>query len=395
MPTKKPESVEKEKTTRKRRDHGDGSIYQRSDKRWVASLSLPSGKRTSLYGKSKQEVKEKLKKALAQLEHGTFVTAPHESVETHMRHWLQVKKIQLKTGTYCSYQNRMEKHILPAIGHIPLQKLRSQVIQELYLDLQKAGLSPNTVRTIHIILKGAFTAAVTWKKISTNPCNDVVPPRAQKKERAFLTQEQAQHLLTLAQGRRIACLLTLALTTGMRRGELLALRWSDIDFEKATLQVSRSLSYYNPEKTGYIYEEAEPKTASSRRLIPLPQVTAQALQKHRLQQVEVRLQASVWEEKGLVFPNPRGGYYCFITLQQELKKLLHEAGLPSLRFHDLRHSAATILLAMGISPKLIQERLGHSDITITLGLYGHVTGSMQDQAMQALDAHFSRSISSM
>jgi integrase len=186
-------------------------------------------------------------------------------------------------------------------------------------------------------------------------------------------------------------LLTLAIVTGMRQGELLALRWNDIDVPKATVRVIRSLSYRNPDGTGYEHKEEEPKTKSSKRTIPLPDFALEALQKHRVQQLEMRLKAPEWEDKGLVFPNDKGGYLWVDPLRKQLKKLLREAGLPAIRFHDLRHSAATILLAMGVNAKVIQERLGHSHISITLGVYGHVTESMQREAITKLDDQFKRS----
>jgi integrase len=240
-------------------------------------------------------------------------------------------------------------------------------------------------------LRVALAAAVRSSKIASNPCELVTPPRAVKKELAYLTLEQAQRLLEVARTHRLDCLLTLAIATGMRRGELLALRWSDIDLAKATVHVTRSLSYRDPEGSGYTFKEEEPKTASSRRTIPLPEFALEALQRHRVRQLELRLQAAEWEERGLVFPNDRGGYLWVGPMREQLRMLLQEAGLPAIRFHDLRHSAATILLAMGVSPLVVQKRLGHSHISITLGVYGHVTESMQREATARLNEQFHRS----
>ena len=167
--------------------------------------------------------------------------------------------------------------------------------------------------------------------------------------------------------------------------------WSDIDFARGTLHVARLLAYHHSTQgTRHQYREAEPKTANSRRTIPLPDVALRALQAHRLKQVEQRLRARAWKNHDLVFTNQYGGYLNQSILRQEVKQLLHEAGLPALRFHDLRHSAATILISMGVNSKVVQERLGHSTISITLGVYGHVTESMQRDAMQKLDEAFYR-----
>jgi integrase len=253
--------------------------------------------------------------------------------------------------------------------------------------------TPNTVRLIHSILSEAFDAAVRAKKVAANPCALVTPPRSTKKELRYLTAEQALHLLEVARAKqhRLECLLTVALTTGMRQGELLALHWSDIDFARGTVHVARSLAYHHSsEGTRHQYREAEPKTASSRRTIPLPDVALRALQAHRLKQIEERLRARAWKVDDLVFTNQYGGYLNQSSLRREAKQLLQEAGLPTLRFHDLRHSAATILISMGVNSRVVQERLGHSTISITLGVYAHVTESMQRDAMQKLDDAFSR-----
>ncbi|TMC16771.1 MAG: site-specific integrase [Chloroflexi bacterium] len=377
---------------RKRSVHGGGSVYQRKgDGRWVAKFKVEAtGKWRELYARTEKEAYAKLQQALFEQKQGTLVTAPQQSLQAHMEHWLQVKRLELKDGTYTYYRVYTEAYILPVLGHIRLQKLTDAHIQSFYADLLE-DVSANTVRLIHGILRTALEAAVRWKKIPLNPCKTVTPPRAVKKELTYLTLEQAQRLLEGARNHKLECLLTLALATGMRQGELLALRWTDIDFQKATLHVTRSLSYRNPDGTGYEHKVEEPKTASSKRTIPLPDFALEALQKHRVQQLERRLKTPEWEDKGLVFPNDTGGYLWVDPLRRQLKKLLQEAGLPVIRFHDLRHSAATILLAMGVNAKVIQERLGHSHISITLGVYGHVTESMQLEAITKLDDQFKRS----
>ncbi len=336
MTTKDTTEVKKTRATQKHRGHGEGSIYQRGDGRWTSCLSLPNGKRKYYAGKSKQEVKAKLKAAQAQLEQGTLVTAPQESFEAYMQYRLTIKKLDLKVGSYCCYQNNVQNNILPTLGRIRLQKLSFEHIQLLYTDLLHTGHSANTVRIIHVILKGALNAAVKWQKISVNPCNLVTPPRATKKEVGFLTQEQAQRLLDAAKSHRLEGLLALALATGMRKGELLALQWSDIDFEQATIRVARSLSYRNPDREGYQFEEVEPKTTSSKRRIALPQFAIDILRKHHQQHAEERSKASIWEEKGLVFPNSKGKYYSSTTLRKQFTRLLQDASLPAIRFHDVR-----------------------------------------------------------
>jgi integrase len=200
-----------------------------------------------------------------------------------------------------------------------------------------------------------------------------------------LDQEQAQRLLQAAQGNRLACLVTVALTTGMRLGELLALRWDDVDLEKQVLQVRSTVDYV----PGRGRVESEPKTEAGKRRIVLPQMTVEALKQQRAHQLEARLGAgTTWQERGLVFANRNGGYFSRARLYANFKKLLKEAGLPDMHFHDLRHSAATILLSMGAPAKVVQEILGHANFGTTMNIYGHVLPSMQRDAIAELDDFF-------
>ncbi len=375
----------------KHRGHGDGSIYYReSDKRWTSSLILPTGKRKYLYGKTRKEVQEKLRKAQQAVEQGTLVQNTAITVESYLEHWLEVRRSTIKAVTYTSYNSYLHRHVMPALGSVRLQKLTNALLQHFYSQLLEDELSPNTVRLIHTIMSTALDDAVKWKKIATNPCKSVTPPRPEKHEMHVLTPEQAQSLLDAARNHRLHCLLTVAITTGMRRGELLALRWSDIHFETARLQVQRTVSYVHPDQTQkHAYVETDPKTASSRRSVSLPQFVLDALKQHRKCQLERRLAVGEkWQEHDLVFCNTLGGHYGLSALFKEFKQLLKLAGLSDMRFHDLRHSAATILLTMGIHPKVVQEILGHSNVSITLNVYSHVLPSLQREAMDQLDRHF-------
>ena len=236
----------------------------------------------------------------------------------------------------------------------------------------------------HGILHKALDQAVKWKLIARNVCDDVSLPCQARHERQSLIKEQAQTLLEVAKGHRLEGLLTVALATGMRKGELLSLKWQDINFDDMSLQVRRTVGKF---KGGY--KESEPKTLSSRRKVMLPQFVIDALKQHRLHQIEARLQVgTVWIDRDLVFCNTNGDYFPLTSLDYQFHKLLQEAGLPRIRFHDLRHSAATILLTMGIHPKLVQELLGHSQIHMTLDTYSHVLPSMQREMMNKLNDVF-------
>jgi len=387
------ERTDTKKSVRKRRDNGDGSIYTRADERFVGSLRLPNGKRKDFYGKTKQEVKEKLKKAQAQLEQGTLVTAKHQSVASYLEYWFTIKRPNVRASTVVSYRGIINNHIVPHIGSIKLQKLTCDHIQALYSTLLEKGLNPTAVGMVHTVLVSACKDAVKWKRIAVSPCESVTAPRQVRKDMKFLTVEQARHLLDAARGHPLEAMLVLAVLTGARRGELFALHWEDINFRKGTVHIHRSLSYKNADGLGCTYREELPKTAAGIRTIPLPDIALEVLKVHKARQLKQRLQCGdAWKNLDLVFCTGVGSYYNQSNHHTAFRKILKAAGLPFIRFHDLRHSAATILLSMGVNPKVIQERLGHANITITLGRYAHVTESMQHEANKTLNQAFKRSL---
>jgi integrase len=276
------------------------------------------------------------------------------------------------------YRRLLKNHILPALGHLPLSRLTPQHVQAFYADKLKAGLSPRTVQIMHALLHKALENAVRWRLVPRNICEDVSSPRATRYEMQSLTMDQAQRLMEAARGHRFEVLLLLALVTGMRRGELLSLRWKDIQLEEKCLHVRHTVARI----AGHGYVENEPKTAQSRRKITLPDFVVEALRQHRTRQLEARLKAgTAWEDHDLVFCNTHGGFLNTDYLRRRFLRLLKDAGLPQMRFHDLRHSAATILLSMRVPPNVVKEILGHSDIGITLGIYGHVLPGMHEEAM--------------
>jgi integrase len=370
-----------------RRGHGEGSIYQRKDGRWVASITLEGHKRKEFYGKTRKEVQEKLKVALRELEQGALVTGPQQTVSQYLNEWLKVHKQAVRPRTYERYEAIVRLHLAPTLGKIPLQKLTGQHLQRLYTEKLESGLSSTTVSAIHNMLHTALDKAIKLGILTRNVCETVSPPRKTHKEMNPLTPEQIHQLLEAAKGHPQEALFILALATGMRRGELLGLKWQDINFERGVLQVRRALTRM---PTGLGYQETEPKTKKSRRSIVLIAFAIEALKKHRAKQLEMKLAAGdTWEEHDYVFCAPAGkhlnpGYDVLV----QLKKLLKKAGLPDVRFHDLRHSTATLLLSKGTHPKVVQEILGHSVISMTLDTYSHVLPTMQKDAMQGLNDFF-------
>lgn len=375
-----------------KRGNNEGSIYQRkSNGRWEGSITLPDGSRKVFYGKKRSEVAEKINAALADLQRGMLPTTSSATVQEYIEQWLEeVHKPLIKLKTYIDYRSLVKNYIVPGLGAIKLQKLTPQQVQAFYSKKLSEGFASKTVKNIHVLLHKALADAVKWNMLSRNVCDAVTPPRLSRKEHSVLTPEQARNLLKQIKGHRFEALLTLALVTGMRCGELLALHWLDIDFATCNLQVKRTVTHFK--NLGYV--EAEPKTAKSRRQIRLPLFVVEILINHQAQQDELRRKnPDVWTEKGLVFTGATGNYISLTTLRKTFNSVLKQASLPHMRFHDLRHSAATILLSQGTHPKVVQEILGHSQISVTLDVYSHVLPSMQEDVTKRWDDDFGAGVS--
>jgi integrase len=370
----------------KQRGHGEGSVYHRKDGRWAASITLEGRRRKTFYGKTRKEVQEQLKIALRDQQQGMLATGPQQTVKAYLEHWLEeVHKPTIHMSSYIKYRRILNRYIFPSLGHIQVQKLTPQHVQALYAQKLKEGLAAETVRGIHRMLHKALDDAVRWNLVPRNVCDAVTQPRPTRYEIRPLTGEQAQLLLEKARGSRLETILIVALTTGIRRGELLALQWQDINFDEGSLHVCRTMNRI--EGKGIMV--SEPKTAKSRRKIMLPHLVIEALKQHRVRQLEARLKAgAAWKERDLVFCNASGNFLDPANVLRMFGKLLRDAGLPHMRFHDLRHSAATILLTMGVHPKIVQELLGHSQISMTMDTYSHVLPSMQKEAMSRWDDWF-------
>jgi integrase len=367
----------------KRRGNAEGSIYRRADGRWAASVSLDRGRRKSYYGKTRQEVAGKLATALKAQRDGLPLVAERQRVGDYLASWLETVRPSLRARTWLRYEQYVRLHAIPGIGQVSLARLTPQHLQRLYADRLEGGLSAMSVRHLHAVLHRALQQATRWGLVARNVADLVTPPRAAHREMQTLSPEQARAFLEAAQGDRFHALYVLALSTGMRQGELLALKWEHVDLERGTVQVRGSL-----QRTPAGLTITEPKTAASRRQVGLTPSAVAALRRHRVAQTEERLRlGSVWQDNGLVFCNEIGSPIdATHVMVRPFRCLLDRAGLPRIRFHDLRHSAATLLLGQGVHPKIVSEMLGHTQIAITLDLYSHVTPTMQRQATDAMEA---------
>ena len=299
----------------------------------------------------------------------------------------------MRPRTYERYSEVINLHAIPALGRYQLQKLTAQHVQAFYTKKEDEGLASTTIHYYHSVLHNALSMAVKWGLVSKNVCDLVSPPRKERFEIKPLTVEQAQILIATARGHKWEALFILALATGMRRGELIALKWQDINFKTGTLQVVRVLTRVPTKmpKREHVYMEAEPKTQKSRRNVLIAPFALEALKEHRVRQLEAKLKAGAsWQEHDYVFCTLHGTHLGPNHVVEEFKLLLKRAGLPDIRFHDLRHSAASLLLSLEVHPKVVQELLGHTQIGITMDVYSHLLPGMQKDAMSKLDEAMKR-----
>jgi integrase len=341
-------------------------------------------KRRTLYGRTRAEVAAKLAKALSDRGDGLVFDAGRLTVGDYLGRWLDASvKGTVRLTTYQGYERIVRLHIVPSLGRIRLKDLTPASVRGLYKERLQAGLSPRMVQLVHVTLHKALKQAVMDGLLPRNATDAVRAPRPERKEISPLSPDQARALLRAAEGDRLEAVYALAVGTGMRQGELLGLKWEDVDLEGGTVQVRRTLST----ATGGGFRFGPPKTAKSRRSVKLPGAALSALKKHRQAQLEERMRlAGLFVDHGLVFASRVGTPVSRQDLvTRSFKPLLKRAGLPDVRFHDLRHTCATLLLGRGVHAKLVQELLGHSNISVTLDTYSHVLPGMSDAAAGAMD----------
>jgi integrase len=367
-----------------RRANGEGSIYQRQDGRWCASISIDHARRKHFLGNTREKVARQLNAALKARDDGQPVITERQTMGQFLTSWLEAVRPSIRERTWVRYEQYVRLHATPALGRVPLTRLTPQHLQRLYADRLKAGLSGTSVHHLHAMLHSALDQAMRWTLVPRNVADLVDPPRIQRHDISTLSPDQVRLFLDAAVGDRLETLYVLALTTGMREGEVLGLKWRDVDFAGGAVEVRGSLQRV---PSGLVI--AEPKTNRSRRRVGLTDTAVAALRQHRARQAEERLRlGGGWRnDLDLVFVDEVGQpIEATKFLRNSFKPLLKAAGLPAIRFHDLRHSAATLLLGRGIHPKIVSEMLGHSQIAITLDLYSHVTPTMQREATQAMEA---------
>jgi integrase len=348
---------------------GLGSVFRRKDGRWCAKYKGADGRERYLYGKKKNEVKEKLKGALANQESEQVHKGNNLTIAAYLDLWLEGVEDTVSPRTYERHESIVRVHLKPALGTTRLANLTPLNVEKLYRKKSKQGLAPGSIRRIHSTLHKALSDAVRWYMLPRNVASIVSSPKDAGEEMKPLTPTQVKQLLSAASDDRLDALYVLAVCCGLRQGEILGLRHEDIDLSKGTLQVRRTL---------WKGETYPPKTKKSRRTIMLPKLAINALERHR----DKLTMDSEW-----LFPSrnatPVNAYY---LIRHSWRKMKIKAGLPeSTRFHNLRHTCASILLARGVPVTVVSQYLGHADPNITLRVYAHMIDGMDGVAAQAMD----------
>lgn len=367
----------------RRRGHNEGSIYQRSDGRWVASVTLEHGKRKDVYGATRREVAERLVKLQRDIQSALPVVNEALKVDQYLNEWLKTIEPHLRPRSYIRYVAAVKLHIIPTVGGLKLAQLTAQHLEKLYAAKLKEGQAPGSVARIHAVIHKALADAERLELVQRNVASLARSPQPEKKEMRTFTPEQAKFFLESIQGEPLEAFYVLCLTTGVRRGEALALHWRDVDLERGTI----SIRYTLQDLKGGEFAFSPPKTERSRRFVKLTQLAIGALKRQRARQVETRRTAGeFWQEQDLVFTTEIGGpLRGNHILQRDFEPICKRLGLPRIRLHDLRHTLATLLFVQKIPAKVVQEMLGHSDISMTLGVYSHVLPDMQAEAAESLD----------
>ena len=379
---------------KRERGNGQGTVAPRRNKAgktigYVGAFFGPDGKRHWVSAKTKTECRRKLNGAMADTDRGILPGPANLTVEAYLTSWLADSvEGTVSRATYDGYKRDVNHHIIPALGRRKLKELTPGDIRRLYRRMAQSGLKDRSIEYVHTTLRKSLKAAVVDRLINHNPTDSVKPlktPTGAAKDSKALNPHQVKALLDAASGGRFEALYVVAIHSGLRRGELLGLKWADVNLEAVTLTVRRSLDVDGTFK--------RPKNRAAKRALRLTHQAVDALKAHRVRQNAERLQAGPrWRDHDLIFPNTLGKPMNAGNLyRREFQPLLERAGLAKEGFtiHSLRHTFATTLAEKGVHPSTAQKMLGHSDIRMTLAVYTHATDGMQDAAAEALEEAFS------
>jgi integrase len=373
----------------KRRGQNEGTIFKRQDGRWSAAISLGyrNGKlwRKTVYGKTRAEVQTQLTKALHDKEQGLQVAVERQTVTQFLDRWLEeFAKPRIRPKTYRSYEQTIRLYLKPKLGHYILEKLAPQHVQTMMKELTDE-VSAHTARYARTVLRAVLGRALKWGLVARNVSTLVDPPRVTRLQVNPWTPEEAKTFLNASRGDRLEAIFSVALALGLRRGEALGLRWQDVNLDEKILKVVNQL-----QRADKKLQLVEVKSESSHRTLPLPEIVVLALRAHRLRQLEEKMAAGKdWEDSDFIFTTSLGKPLDERNLLRHFHTIIKNAELRHQRFHDLRHCAASLLLAQGVDLKVIQEVLGHSSIVLTMNTYAHVMPVRKRDAADLMDAALS------
>jgi integrase len=373
-------------TTRRARD--DGGVRRRPDGRWEGSISLgwENGrrKRKFFYATTKAEAGRKVRRAQSLIDAGRPLLNERTTVGTFLDQWLkEVIKPKLTYDTWRGYRNNVELHLKPALGSVRLIRLTPVDVERMLNELRSRRFSPRSIQYVHATLRSALGTAERWELVHRNVAKLVSAPTPYRTHVAPFTPTEIESFLTAAREHRLGALFTVALALGLRPEEAMGLAWEnvDLDSDHPGIRVSQVLK----REGGSPILRQYPKTAASKRTIALPNICVQALRTHRRRQNEERLRAVAWQDFGLVFTSRLGTPLEHRGLSRVFDSLLERAGLPHRRLYDLRHTSASILLAQGVQPRVLQDILGHSSYRLTMDTYAHVMAPAMRDAAAAMD----------
>jgi integrase len=368
------------KPRRPKSANGDGGGRIRPDGSWEWRVTLEDGRRLSAYGKTRAEAKTRCLAKLKAAASGVDLKESRQTLSHFLERWLaDVVQPQLAPKTYVSYRDTVRKHIVPTLGKVRVEKLTPQQVQALLRAKEQEGLSPRSVAYIRSVLRIALNRAIKWNVVARNASALADPPRQVRVERVPLTPEQAQTFLAAAEGDRLEALYLVTAALGLRIGEGLGIRWQDVDLDTGTLRIRQVVQRVDGQ---LIFKE--PKTEKSRRTLTLPAVVVDALRRHRDRQA-FEAAGPCWTDRGLVFTNVIGGPLEPSNVLKRFKATLREARLPEQRFHDLRHYAATFMVAKGVPMRVVMDILGHSQMATTTDLYAHVMPAAHREVADMID----------
>lgn len=370
----------------KKRANGEGNTRQRKDGTWESRITV-DGKRRSIYAKTQAEVIRKKTEIQAEVNAGAYIAPAKITVAEWLELWQEVFCPNIKRSTSARYESDIRLHVLPEIGNMRLSAVKTSTIQRLYNKAHKNGLSDKSVRNLHGTLHKAMAKAVGEKYIAMNPCEGVELPRSDTPQREMrpLKDNELPAFLRLIDGNRMENLFRVAVFTGMRESELIGLTWDCVDFEHGTIHLYRQLSKGRRKGESWMFTSLKNRQA---RTFSPPKEVFEVLRKVKQQQAEWRLRCGgSWQDVNLVFTNEVGQHLSMCSIFYHFKQVVERMNIPEVRFHDLRHTYATLALQNGVDYKTLSAMLGHATVAFTMDRYGHVSVTMMQNGADKMQAY--------